>query len=68
MSRILHPDDAGWLPVKDDDDDVDLRWPWQPSLEGFGLSLTLPVWFATEDDCMDFIKKHVLGFGLHPSI
>ena len=47
-------------------DDVDERWPWQPFLQNGGCCLPLPVWFATEGDCEQFIAS--IPSGVRPSI
>lgn len=49
--------------VAERDEDANPDFPWYPYLfipeisGGLGFS----IWFATEEECRDFIKEHVLG-------
>lgn len=56
--------DDGWFADLADDDERDPRWPWQPFLQTNGCCFPLRVWFASEKDCVDFIRDEIVGRGL----
>jgi hypothetical protein len=63
MSAWTHP--VGWFAGnRSEDDEVDAHYPWQPILQDEGVQSPLAVWFATEADCVAFIKSKVIGRGL----
>lgn len=49
----------GWF--ADIDGEAEPGYPWQPCLQLDGMCLSFGVWFATEHECVDFIKSNVLG-------
>ena len=56
-----------WLAINgvvEKEEDANPDFPWYPCLfveNGFTACAGLDVWFATESECRDFIKKCVLG-------
>lgn len=56
--------DDGWFA------DVDRDTPdgpqWRPYLQQGGVCVPLEVWFAAEEDCVQFIRDKVLGRVLLP--
>lgn len=63
MSPYTRP--TGWFAAnRAEDEETDDRYPWQPILQDEGGQFPLPVWFATEAECTDFITREVLGRGL----
>ena len=48
--------------IAERDEGADLLTPWYPCLfvDG-GLSVSFEIWFATYEECHQFIKAHVLG-------
>ena len=50
--------------VAEKEDDANPEFPWYPCLfvnDGGFVSTGLDIWFATEEECRDFIKDHILG-------
>lgn len=63
------PDYVGWFAeeIPDDDPDFNARWPYRAVLQLPGMVVTTTGhWFATEADCLDFIRDDILGKGLLP--
>lgn len=54
----------GWFADLDEDEPPDSPARWRPYLQIAGCCLPLRAWFATEDDCLDFIRSSVVGQGL----
>lgn len=54
----------GWFADLADEEERDPRCPWQPFLQISGCCFPLPVWFASEEDCMEFIRDDIVGRGL----
>lgn len=66
MARYVQS--LGWFASETDEDDPDHNeeFPWRPFLQLPGLQVWLSISFQTEEACLDFIKKDVLGKGLFP--
>lgn len=49
--------------VAERDEGANPEFPWYPSLNapGFNVWLSFDIWFATEEECRQFIKEHILG-------
>lgn len=62
-------DYVGWFAerVPDDDPDFEPRWPYRATLQlpGFIVTTQGP-WFATETECLDFIRQDIIGKGQLP--
>lgn len=57
----------GWFADIDEDTGPSDPYRWQPCLEtGAGHIPCFSVWFATEDECTQWIRENVLGVGLLP--
>lgn len=56
--------DNFWFAERDYSDGYDPRWQWQPTLQGGGFCLSLPIWFATKAECEAFIRDEVIGVDL----
>jgi hypothetical protein len=55
----------GWFADVDPDETGEHRW--QACLEtGTGIVPSVSIWFATEDDCTQWIRDNVLGVGMLP--
>jgi hypothetical protein len=52
----------GWF--ADIDRDAEPNYPWQPCLQLDGICHSFQVWFATEAECVAYIKEQILGRGL----
>jgi hypothetical protein len=52
---------TGWF--ADIDPDVDHRW--QPCLQLGGWCPSMPVWFKSEQECLDFIRDEIIGQGMY---
>jgi hypothetical protein len=50
----------GWWAEHTDDDSA---FPWVPTLQTEGCCFSLPIRFAAEEECIDWIKSHVIGVG-----
>jgi hypothetical protein len=61
---------AGWFadPGDKDDDGYDERYPWRPYLQISAGCVPLRLWFASKEDCEQFIRDEVLGKGLLPDL
>lgn len=62
-------DYVGWFVerVRDDDPDFNPRWPYRATLQIRGGGASLDGFrFATEAECLDFIRTDVIGKGLLP--
>lgn len=59
-----HGTPTGWFADLDDDADVDPKFPWSPMIQTAGGCYPLPIWFQTEADCVEFIRRDILGRGL----
>jgi len=53
---------TGWF--ADVDPDVSDDHTWQPCLLLDDIRLSLDLWFATEEECLAFIRKDVVGRGV----
>ncbi|MFD9739457.1 hypothetical protein [Umezawaea sp. NPDC059074] len=53
---------TGWF--ADVDPDVSDDHTWQPCLLLDDVRLSLDLWFATEEECLAFIRKEVVGRGV----
>jgi hypothetical protein len=54
---------TGWFP--DEDEDAPGPFRWRPYLQIPGMIFALEdTWFPTEDACLEFITKDILGAGL----
>lgn len=51
----------GWWAEHTDADDR--RYPWVPTLQSEGCCFSLPIWFASEEECLDWIKSDIIGLG-----
>ena len=51
--------ETGWFADRGPTDDG-----WFPSVQTESLNLDLEVWFQTEAECLDFIRREILGLGL----
>ncbi|MEU0952844.1 hypothetical protein ABZ353_10950 [Streptomyces niveus] len=49
--------------VQERDEGADPDYPWYPSINApaWSVWLSLEIWFATEEECRDFIKENILG-------
>jgi hypothetical protein len=56
----------GWFAGLVDEDERDDRWPWAPMLQIPGECHQLTPTFATEEDCLSFIRRHILGKPILP--
>lgn len=56
-------DQTGWFADIDSDQTGEYRW--QPCLQLDGWCPPLPVWFKTEQDCLDFIRTEVISQGIY---
>jgi hypothetical protein len=59
----------GWFADYDRDSEgvplYESKWPWVASVQMDGMTGTLGGhWFATEGDCLDFIRANVAGLGM----
>lgn len=54
----------GWFADLANEEDRDPRWPWQPFIQTDACCFPLRVRFATEADCIDFIRRNIAGRGL----
>lgn len=55
----------GWF--ADIDEEATGAHRWQACLEtGTGIVPSISIWFATEEDCLQWIRENVLGVGLLP--
>lgn len=52
----------GWFASIDEESDP--RWPWQPCLQLPSSIGAMQIWFATEEECLDFIRTYILGKGI----
>lgn len=59
---------AGWFADVSDEADRTEGFPWQPFLQLDGLCLPLPMWFATEEECVVFIRTEIIGRGEWPKV
>lgn len=57
---------TGWFADLVDEEERDDRWPWAVFLQIPGECHQLTPTFATEEDCLDFIRRHVLGKQIMP--
>jgi hypothetical protein len=60
---------VGWFAerVPDDDPDFNPGFPYRATLQLSGFVVTTQgPWFATEADCLDFIRDDITGKGLLP--
>lgn len=56
----------GWF--GDVDPEAQSDYQWQPCLEtGTGHVPCFDVWFATEAECVEWIRENVIGVGMLPS-
>jgi hypothetical protein len=58
--------ETGWFAGLVDEDERDERWPWVPALQIPGECHHLTPTFATEAECLDFIRTHILGKPILP--
>lgn len=64
MTTLLR---TGWWAERPDDGDHEVatpEYPWVPTLQTDGSCLSLPVAFATEEQCVHWIEDNVLDVGL----
>lgn len=52
----------GWL--ADVDESAPAYSRWQPVLQADGVCLPFEIWFSTEAECLDWIRRDVLGRGM----
>jgi hypothetical protein len=58
---------TGWFADLADEDERDERWPWQVFLQlETECHAMAGVWFATKEQCENFIRTKVVGQGLLP--
>ena len=50
-----------WFADVSDPEDACDGMPWQPFLQIAGVCFPLPIWFATETDCVAFIMRIPAG-------
>lgn len=50
---------TGWF--ADIDKEARSDYAYQPCLQLNGMCLSFDVWFATEEECLDFIHNEVIG-------
>ena len=65
MNDLVSSDNY-WFAERDSDG-YDPRWQWQPTLQGSGFCLSLPVHFATKQECEQFIRDEVIGADADPA-
>jgi hypothetical protein len=53
---------TGWF--ADVDPDVSDDHTWQPCLLLDDIRLSLDLWFASEEECLAFVRKEVVGRGM----
>lgn len=54
----------GWF--ADIDPEAPAAYQWVPVVQTPGCCFPLPVWFATEDECSDWIDSDIIGLGRLP--
>ncbi|HKN57144.1 MAG TPA: hypothetical protein VJX66_31960 [Amycolatopsis sp.] len=59
-----HGSPTGWFADMSDEEYRLPEFPWQPFIQTAGGCFPLPIWFETEDACIEFIRKDILGRGL----
>ncbi|WP_405611333.1 hypothetical protein [Streptomyces sp. NBC_01508] len=57
-------DYTGWFAGLSDEADRNPIAPWQPFIQTAGGCFPLPLWYATEEGCLDAIEHDILGRGL----
>lgn len=62
--RRLTPTAEGWF-ADIDEDKATPGFEWQPFLQTGSSCLPIEVWFSSKQNCLDWIKTHVLGQGLY---
>lgn len=57
--------ETGWFADLADEEQRDERWPWAAFLQMESECHRLDgTWFATKEQCEDFIRSEILGRGL----
>lgn len=57
-------EDRFWFADVSDPEDAVEGSPYQPFIQTAGGCFPLPLWFATEQECRDWIAEYVVGAGL----
>ncbi len=50
---------TGWF--ADTSDDAPKNFPYQPCLQLDGMCMDFDIWFATREECEEWIRKEVIG-------
>ena len=58
---MSHVYPTGWFADLAAEDERVESAPWQPFLQIPGSCVGMTIWFQTEADCEDFIRREILG-------